>query len=372
MTDIDHYESVRQKMSVGPLGTPKHKKTIEFLKILYNEEEIELLDHFDKGYQFLSISKLAKKSGWEKSRVKEILNRLGKRGALFKLGHQFALINLVPGFFEHYILTNGDTKENTLKVAEYFRWAFLNLTPQMFNSIEDPVWSPKLPYDAEEKLIEIDESIPIKDQQIFTGEMVRELINQTSIYAKVVCQCREVGKLTGEPCDIPEDLGCFLTGVTAKIGIDAGWATEIPTKEEAIEYLKKCEKAGLVHFGMNIGAITFVCNCCRCHCCGLAGMAKLGVADYGRSNFEPRWNPDLCIFCDKCVKLCPMGVILHQHAIKDEDDKMVYKLQNCLGCGVCAVNCPKEAISLVKVRKNPTPEMQGIGKQIQDGLLGNL
>ena len=65
---------------------------------------------------------------------------------------------------------------------------------------------------------------------------------KSSIYAKVVCQCREVGKLTGEPCNTPEDLGCLLSGITARVGMDAGWATEIPTKEEAIEYAKKCEK----------------------------------------------------------------------------------------------------------------------------------
>ncbi|NHI91194.1 MAG: 4Fe-4S dicluster domain-containing protein [Candidatus Lokiarchaeota archaeon] len=370
MTEVDHYENVRRKMRIGQLGTPKHKKTIEFLKVLYDDEEIELLDNFERGYQLLSPAKLAKKAGWDKDKVKNILKRLGKRGAIFHMGGNYGLINLVPGFFEHYILTRGDSEENTIKVAEYLRWAFLNLTPQMFNNMDPPIWLPKLPYDAEDKLIEIDEAIPLKDQQVFTGEMVRELINKNDYFAKVYCQCREVGELTGNPCEIPRDLGCLLCGLTAKIGVDAGWAEEIPTKEDAIKYTKECEKAGLVHYGMNMGAITFICNCCRCHCCGLAGMAKIGVADYGKSNFQPKWNPELCIFCDKCVKVCPMEAILHQHPVKDENDKMIYNLQNCLGCGLCAANCPKEAITLVKVRTNPTPEMGGIGKQIQEGLTG--
>jgi len=87
---VDHYESVWQKMSIDEMGTPKHKKTTEFLKMLYNEEEIELLDHFDCGFQLLTATKLAKKSGWEKPRVKKILKSLSKRGALFTLAsHSF-------------------------------------------------------------------------------------------------------------------------------------------------------------------------------------------------------------------------------------------------------------------------------------------
>lgn len=375
MTEIDHYESVRQKMCIDEMGTPKHEKTIEFLKMLYNNGEIELLDCFDHGYQPLSARNLAKRIDLDKNQVKEILNRLFKRGLVFKLGSKYMLMNLVPGFFEHYILTHGDDEENYKRAANYFRWAFLNLTPQMYNNLKakgKSVWLPKLPYDAEEKIIQIDEGIPIKDQKIFTGELVRELIDKNNTFAKVYCQCREVAKLSGEPCQyVSEDdgLGCLLCGITAKIAIDQGWGVEIPTKEDAIEYTQKCEKAGLVHFGMNVGAITFICNCCRDCCCGLRGMSELGLT-YGRSNFDPRWNPELCVFCEKCVELCPMEAIHHQYPVKDEKDVMLFNLERCLGCGVCAENCPKGAITLIKVRRDPTPEMSGLGKKIQDSILG--
>ncbi|NVM53769.1 MAG: 4Fe-4S binding protein [Candidatus Helarchaeota archaeon] len=372
MPEVDHYESVRQKMSIDEVGTPKHKKTIEFLKVLYNEEEIELLDHFDRGYQLLTAVNLAKKSGWVKERVKKILKSLSKRGALFTLGRSYMLLNLVPGFFEHYILTRGDTEENTIKVAKYFRWAFLNLTPQMFNNMKlkkKPLWLPKLSYDAEEKIIEIDESIPMKDQKIFTGELVRDLIDQNEYFAKVYCQCREVAKMSGEPCQhAPEELGCLLCGLTAKVGVSQGWAVEIPTKEDAIQYAKDCEKAGLIHYGMNLGPITFICNCCRDCCTGLRGMVVHSLP-YGRSNFDPRWIAEKCKFCEKCIKMCPMGAVSRQYPVKDEKDQISFNLSICLGCGVCATNCPQEAITLVKVRTDDTPEMSGFAKQITEALL---
>jgi Pyruvate/2-oxoacid:ferredoxin oxidoreductase delta subunit len=369
---VDHYESVRQKMSIDELGTPRHKKTTEFLKMLYNEEEIELLDHFDRSYQLLSPARLAKKAGWDKDKVKKILTRLGKRGALFKLGTSYMLINLVPGLFEHYILTRGDTKENTSKAVQYFRWAFLYLTPPMYNDMKQrnkPIWLPKLPYEAEEKIIEIDESIPTDDQKVFPGELVRELIDENEIFATVYCQCREIAKMAGEPCKYaPEDLGCLLCGLTAQMAVSEGWATEI-SREAAIQLVKDCEKAGLVHYGMNIGPITFICNCCRDCCTGLRGMVVHHLP-YGRSNFDPHWIPENCTFCGTCIKKCPMGAITHLYPVKDEPERITFNLTQCLGCGVCAVNCPKNAITLVKVRTNDTPEAGGVPKLITERLMG--
>ena len=367
---IDHYESVRQKMSIDEVGWPKHKKTIEILKVLFNEEEIKLLDHFDRGFELLSAAKLAKRSGWEKARVKKILKSLSERGRLFKLGNSYMLLNLVPGFFEHYILTRGDTEENTIKVAKFFRWAFINLTPQMFNNMKQknkPTWLPKLPYDAEDKIIEIDESIPMDNQKIFPGELVRELIDQNEKFATVYCQCREVAKLSGEPCQhAPEEIGCLLCGITAQMGVSQGWATEI-SKEAAIQLVKDSEKAGLIHYGIDVGPIRFICNCCRDCCTGLRGMVVHGLP-YGRSNFDPRWIAEKCKLCEKCIKICPMGAVSRVYPIKDEADQISFNLNICLGCGVCATNCPQEAITLVKMRTDDTPEMSGLVKQIQEKL----
>ena len=374
MTEVDHYESVRKKMSIGEVGTPKHEKTIEFLKRLYDEEEIKLLDHFDRAYQMLSAGKLAKKANMEKKKVKEMLKKLHKRGVIFSLAGAYMIMNLVPGFFEHYIITKGDTEENTKKTAEYFRWAFNNLTPQMFyNMMENnsQVFLPKLGYDAEERIVEIDEAISIKDQQVLTGEFMREMVDKSDHFATIRCQCREVGELTGNPCThAPEDLGCFMCGIGAKMMVDQGMpgVTEIPSREEAIKFLERCEKAGLVHYGIQVGPMTFTCNCCPDCCCSLAGQKNSGLI-HGRSNFDPRWHQDACTLCDLCVKKCPMEAIKHKHPITDQEETLIFNLERCIGCGVCATNCPKNAISMIKVRTNPIPEETEFVKNLQGNIM---
>ena len=49
MSDVDYYEKVRQKMSKGIIKTPKHKKVLEFLKIIWTEEEAKLLSNFENN-----------------------------------------------------------------------------------------------------------------------------------------------------------------------------------------------------------------------------------------------------------------------------------------------------------------------------------
>ena len=52
------------------------------------------------------------------------------------------------------------------------------------------------------------------------------------------------------------------------------------------------------------------------------------------------------------MESCPMEAIYHHWPHSDDlsDDMMVIREDLCIGCGVCASNCPNEAITLEKVR----------------------
>lgn len=47
-----------------------------------------------------------------------------------------------------------------------------------------------------------------------------------------------------------------------------------------------------------------------------------------------------CVSCGKCFELG------HCDAVKEEDGRYTIKTEECIGCGICAVVCPKEAIGL--------------------------
>ena len=365
MAEVDYYEIVRNKLRAGPLGAPKHKKVIEFLKIIWTEEEAEVLSHLEGVRQLVTPRKLAKIAGMDKEKVKKVLNNCAKKGTILKIENQFGLLPLVPGIFELYYITKGDTEENLRKAAKVFRDIIDQVLPPLLLGAETYVFRPKLPYDAREKTIKIDESMK-PESKILPFELVEEMINRNDYYAALECQCRLIGEYSGEPCEVaPKDVGCFITGLLAKQLVSQGIAREL-TKEEAIDYLRRAEKAGLVHNGANISESmthSLICNCCSCHCGGLYPAAKYGVPGVKQSNFAPKINHELCVKCETCLKKCPMIAIFHKFPIENDlsDEKIIIKYDKCIGCGVCAANCPKEAIIMEKVRDDPTLDLKKLG-----------
>ena len=365
---LDYYDIVRQKLAVGPLQAPKHEKIFELLKVFWDEDTVKVLAHFPNAGETISLEELAEKSGMEKKQIRRLLKKATKKKTLSQIGKEYSLEPLAPGIFEAYFISSGDTPENTQKAAEIFRWLFKNVETLEAegHSMIDKNWSfmrPLLPIESKEKLIKIDESVDAHSQ-VLPYELVEDLINKNEYFAKVPCQCRMIAEKSGEPCEVaPTEMGCFLTGRGAQAAAAFGWGTAL-TKEEAIEYIKETEKAGLIHCTSNsMGGehLLFICNCCSC-CCGVVHPTKQhDFKTLTPSNFQPQIDTELCILCKTCLKKCPLDAITYKES---PEEKMVINYDVCVGCGVCAANCKKNALTMKKVHDNIPPKVNKIGDKM--------
>ncbi|MFX1314954.1 MAG: DUF362 domain-containing protein [Promethearchaeota archaeon] len=158
--------------------------------------------------------------------------------------------------------------------------------------------------------------------------------------------------------DYPSSLGClFLGNAVLDINPQLG---KLVTKEEALEHLKKCQEAGLVHmFGRNkldaqwLGVkpgekLLSICNCCPC-CC----LWRISSIVNPKIGFKVQRMPgvnvqvtDKCIGCGTCLK----GVCFVD-AIK-LIDKHAFISDVCKGCGRCVSICPQNAIELTIYDEN--------------------
>lgn len=62
----------------------------------------------------------------------------------------------------------------------------------------------------------------------------------------------------------------------------------------------------------------------------------------GYRTFAPRFDHEECVHCLFCFVYCPEG------AISKDGDKLTVDMDYCKGCGICAHECPRKCIEMVK------------------------
>ena len=167
-----------------------------------------------------------------------------------------------------------------------------------------------------------------------------EIIRNAKKIALAECICRKQQNLIGKGCDKPEEV-CFLLGSNGQYYIDRGMAREVGV-EEALTVLDQAQQAGLVTQPTTSQNPGGMCNCCG-DCCGALKALNRHPrpAEKVFSNYFATVDQVACTGCETCLDRCQMGAIG-----MNTDGLAEINLDRCIGCGLCVITCPDEALRL--------------------------
>jgi ferredoxin len=199
-----------------------------------------------------------------------------------------------------------------------------------------------------DRVVQVNKKLDEPSQSFLPSAVAEHFVRSASQrWVMNECICRSASHCE----DYPVGLGCLFLGEAAA-HIDPGLGRPV-SEAEALEHLKKCREAGLVHMigrdrldavwlGVSPGhKLMTVCSCCPC-CCLWKMLPALSGDISSRFVMMPGVTvsvSDACAGCGRCAKACFLG------AIRLVDGRAVIGGE-CRGCGRCADVCPNKAIAV--------------------------
>ncbi len=357
-----NYELIAKKM-----GVPWSEEIEKILKALYSDEEAQILLVFNGPYlDRFTAQKIAKKLKRPIDEIEQKLIEMARTQRVFSATRDevttYSMFPLLPGLFELYFSNHERAlkeEKDVLRIftEEYEKYynegnivnTFRSSYPFMRVFVEQDAIDETISR-GKGKLVEVDQEVePIKNR-ILPFEQVKNLVEKSRRISVMDCACRTHMKLhnDGIPVnDYPINV-CMTFNTFADYALENGFGRELK-KDEALKTLTAAAKAGLVHTTQNVtDKTTFICNCDRDCCVMLRGIRQFNDPNVvATSNFLPEYDKSNCVFCLTCIDLCPMQVI-ELIDEESEEQRISIDFDRCIGCGVCAFNCPEEALTMVK------------------------
>lgn len=194
------------------------------------------------------------------------------------------------------------------------------------------------------RVIAVESAIDTGKQQILDADSANRIVETADALAVTQCTCR----LIAQKCDQPLEV-CIQVNNSARYALDRGTGREI-SREEALTMLRECEDKGLVHVSMNkMSGGHFICNCCGCCCQTFPLLISEGLEICDPSRFTAEINAELCTGCETCHDRCYFNALEAVDRGNGEGYTQVLT-EKCMGCGLCQVTCPSEAITMKEVR----------------------
>ena len=177
----------------------------------------------------------------------------------------------------------------------------------------------------------------------------------TSITAiPCICRMHERGKTADEVCLLvtTQPIHAVLADGFADYadgpGLDDFHTLE---RDEAVELLRECEEAGLMHsiWTFQTPFTAAICNCnLASGCLAMKMTVGYGVKVMWRGEDVASLSAEECSGCRRCIRVCPFGA-LSAHG----RGPVTLDITTCWGCGICRSVCDSGAITLADRRSVP-------------------
>lgn len=210
--------------------------------------------------------------------------------------------------------------------------------------------------------ISVNEEIEEPEDLVLPSRLVDEFIRKAHFHWIMdFCICRE-----SNHCEhYPRRIGCLFLGEAAR-DINPRLGRQV-TQEEALDHVRRCRDAGLVHLvgrnkldtvwlGVGPGEkLLTICNCCPC-CCLWKMLPELNPRIGHKVARLPGVEVRVTDRCQACGT-CASGVCFVD-AIRLLDGRARID-SACRGCGRCVDACPNGAIELT------IDESAGVGEALR-------
>ena len=402
LTSRDAYKNLEDRLNWFTQGAPSSETLTKILQVLFTEKEAKWVAKLP--IRPFSLKKAAQLWGTTEAKAEKLLDRLCEKGLLvdsYDRGvRKFVLPPPMIGFFEFSLMrTRGDIDQKYLSELFY----------QYINVEEDFIKDLFLGMDTKLGRVFVNESVLMteKTNHILDYERATHIIEEADFIGVGTCFCRHKNYHLGVPCKLNAPMETCLTfGNVARSLAEHGGYTRPIDKVEAKEILEMSYGYNLVQMGENVREHpAFMCNCCGCCCEALEAVRRFSpMQPIATTNYLPHINYDDCVSCGKCEKVCPILAIsmAEDEPVPVTENEYVSEAERepssgiekkgltagtgkkhpvidetiCLGCGVCARNCPKKAITLqrrpIEVITPVNSTHRFVLQAIEKGTLQNL
>ncbi len=334
----DVYQKLARHLDKLPGGFPPTASGVELriLKRLFTPEQASLATKLTLIPERVGV--IARRAGLPVEECARRLNEMSAQGLVFSYeqrGHEhYMAAQYVIGIWEYHV--NDLDPELIADMREYI--------PHLFDL---KAWkeAPQL------RTIPVGRSLAA-EHEVMAYEQAEEIIKRQKRILVAPCICRREHKMVGEGCDKPEET-CLVFGAGVQY-YQRNKLGRVITQEEALEILKKADKAGLVLQPSNAEKVINICCCCGCCCQVLKSLKRHPrPAEIVTTSFVVGLDQEACTGCGVCVERCQMQALSQP----GKKEKAVLEAGRCIGCGLCVTTCPGKALKLKrKPSQRPLPK----------------